>query len=209
MPPDSIKIPDISAEEDVMVIHRNIGLGKDLDWLKDLQAQKILLISKDSQQQRRLKLQLLQDSRFIVLTEEEAAVSQILFLQKRISQLEAELEPLGKRATEAEASLSDLERETKEKAQQSEQILQSLKEQIQGLESQNQTLQSENNSLTKQLKMQEVQLELLRDLLSQRETTPEKGSKDDWEAADKALPSLGPCATAMGSGRLGDVDSLG
>jgi len=167
MPPDSIKIPDISAEEDVMVIHRNIGLGKDLDWLKDLQAQKILLISKDSQQQRRLKLQLLQDARFIVLTEEEAAVSQILFLQKRISQLEAELEPLGKRATEAEASLSDLERET-----------QSLKEQIQGLESQNQILQSENNSLTKQLKMQEVQLELLRDLLSQQETTPENGSKD-------------------------------
>jgi len=167
MPPDSIKIPDISAEEDVMVIHRNIGLGKDLDWLKDLQAQKILLISKDSQQQRRLKLQLLQDSRFIVLTEEEAAVSQILFLQKRISQLEAELEPLGKRATEAEASLSDLERET-----------QSLKEQIQGLESQNQILQSENNSLTKQLKMQEVQLELLRDLLSQQETSSENGSKD-------------------------------
>ena len=150
-----------------MVIHRNIGLGKDLDWLKDLQAQKILLISKDSQQQRRLKLQLLQDSRFIVLTEEEAAVSQILFLQKRISQLEAELEPLGKRATEAEASLSDLERET-----------QSLKEQIQGLESQNQILQSENNSLTKQLKMQEVQLELLRDLLSQQETSSENGSKD-------------------------------
>ena len=167
MPPDSIKIPDISPEEDVMVIHRNIGLGKDLDWLKDLQAQKILLISKDSQQQRRLKLQLLQDSRFIVLTEEEAAVSQILFLQKRISQLEAELEPLGKRATEAEASLSDLERET-----------QSLKEQIQGLESQNQILQSENNSLTKQLKMQEVQLELLRDLLSQQETSSENGSKD-------------------------------
>ena len=167
MPPDSIKIPDISAEEDVMVIHRNIGLGKDLDWLKDLQAEKILLISKDSQQQRRLKLQLLQDARFIVLTEEEAAVSQILFLQKRISQLEAELEPLGKRATEAEASLSDLERET-----------QSLKEQIQGLESQNQILQSENALQTKQLKMQEVQLELLRDLLSQQETTPENGSKD-------------------------------
>ena len=167
MPPDSIKIPDISAEEDVMVIHRNIGLGKDLDWLKDLQAQKILLISKDAQQQRRLKLQLLQDARFIVLTEEEAAVSQILFLQKRISQLEAELEPLGKRATEAEASLSDLEREA-----------QSLKEQIQGLESQNQILQSENNSLTKQLKMQEVQLELLRDLLSQQETSSENGSKD-------------------------------
>jgi len=167
MPPDSIKIPDISPEEDVMVIHCNIGLGKDLDWLKDLQAQKILLISKDSQQQRRLKLQLLQDSRFIVLTEEEAAVSQILFLQKRISQLEAELEPLGKRAIEAEASLSDLERET-----------QSLKEQIQGLESQNQILQSENNSLTKQLKMQEVQLELLRDLLSQQETSSENGSKD-------------------------------
>ena len=150
-----------------MVIHRNIGLGKDLDWLKDLQAQKILLISKDSQQQRRLKLQLLQDSRFIVLTEEEAAVSQILFLQKRISQLEAELEPLGKRATEAEASLSDLERET-----------QSLKEQIQGLESQNQILQSENALQTKQLKMLEVQLELLRDLLSQQETSSENGSKD-------------------------------
>jgi len=178
MPPDSIKIPDTSPEEDVMVIHRNIGLGKDLDWLKDLQAQKILLISKDSQQQRRLKLQLLQDSRFIVLTEEEAAVSQILFLQKRISQLEAELEPLGKRATEAEASLSDLERETKEKAQQSEHILQSLKEQIHSLESQNQILQSENNSLTKQLKMQEVQLELLRDILSQQETSSENGSKD-------------------------------
>jgi len=178
MPPDSIKIPDISAEEDVMVIHRNIALGKDLDWLKDLQAQKILLISKDSQQQRRLKLQLLQDTRFIVLTEEEAAVSQILFLQKRISQLEAELEPLGKRATEAEASLSDLERETKEKAQQSEHILQSLKEQIQSLESQNQILQSENALQTKQLKMQEFQLELLSDLLSQRETTPENGSKD-------------------------------
>jgi len=167
MPPDSIKIPDISAEEDVMVIHRNIGLGKDLDWLKDLQAEKILLISKDSQQQRRLKLQLLQDARFIVLTEEEAAVSQILFLQKRISQLEAELEPLGKRATEAEASLSDLERET-----------QSLKEQIQGLESQNQILQSENALQTKQLKMQEVQLELLRDLLSQQKTSSENGSKD-------------------------------
>ena len=167
MPPDSIKIPDISAEEDVMVIHRNIGLGKDLDWLKDLQAQKILLISKDSQQQRRLKLQLLQDARFIVLTEEEAAVSQILFLQKRISQLEAELEPLGKRATEAEASLSDLERET-----------QSLKEQIQGLESQNQILQSENALQSKQLKMLEVQLELLRDLLSQQETSSENGSKD-------------------------------
>jgi len=167
MPPDSIKIPDISAAEDVMVIHRNIGLGKDLDWLKDLQAQRILLITKDTQQQRRLKLQLLQDARFIVLTEEEAAVSQILFLQKRISQLEAELEPLGKRATEAEASLSDLERET-----------QSLKEQIQGLEIQNQILQSENNSLTKQLKMQKVQLELLRDLLSQQETSSENGSKD-------------------------------
>ena len=178
MPPDSIKIPDISAEEDVMVIHRNIGLGKDLDWLKDLQAQKILLISKDSQQQRRLKLQLLQDARFIVLTEEEAAAAQIRQLQEEVQRLQERQAPLEEKVQEAEDTQLAQQQVQADLEQQTQQEMQQLQEHIRQLESRNQAQQSENESQQKQLKMLEVQLELLRDILSQQETSSENGSKD-------------------------------
>jgi len=166
MPPDPIKIPDISAEEDVMVIHRNIGLGKDLDWLKDLQAQKILLISKDAQQQRRLKLQLLQDARFIVLTEEEAAAAQIRQLQEEVQRLQERLAPLEEKVQEAEDTQLAQQQVQADLEQQTQQEMQQLQEHIRQLESQNKAQQIENESQQKQLKMLEVQLELLRDMLS-------------------------------------------
>ena len=172
MPPDSIKIPDISAEEDVMVIHRNIGLGKDLDWLKDLQAQKILLISKDAQQQRRLKLQLLQDSRFIVLTEEEAAAAQIRLLQEEVSRGQDLQTSLEEKLLVAEEMVRKLEG----KAQEQESLLtelrsqlqqqeQEAKQQVERLQQENQTWAEKQQGQERENARLERQLELLRDLL--------------------------------------------
>ena len=157
MPPDSIKIPDISAEEDVMVIHRNIGLGKDLDWLKDLQAQKILLISKDAQQQRRLKLQLLQDARFIVLTEEEAAAAQIRQLQEEVQRLQERQAPLEEKLLVAEEKVRELEGKEQE-----------AKQQVERLQQENQAWAEKQQGQERENARLERQLELLRDLLRVR-----------------------------------------
>jgi len=145
------------------VIHRSPGLGQDLDWLKSLQAGKILLVARDRQHQRRLTLKVWQDSRFVVLTEDETAAAQIRHLQEEVQRLQERQAPLEEKAQEAEDT---------QRAQQQ------LQEHIRQLESRNQAQLIENESQQNQLKMQEVQLELLRDLLSQRETTPENGLKD-------------------------------
>ena len=168
MPPDSIKIPDISAEEDVMVIHRNIGLGKDLDWLKDLQAQKILLISKDAQQQRRLKLQLLQDARFIVLTEEEAAAAQIRQLQEEIQRLQERQAPLEEKAGELEGKAQEQESLLTELRSQLQQQEQEAKQQVERLQQENQTWAEKQQGQERENARLERQLELLRDLLRVR-----------------------------------------
>ena len=168
MPPDSIKIPDISAEEDVMVIHRNIGLGKDLDWLKDLQAQKILLISKDAQQQRRLKLQLLQNARFIVLTEEEAAAAQIRQLQEEIQRLQERQAPLEEKAGELEGKAQEQESLLTELRSQLQQQEQEAKQQVERLQQENQTWAEKQQGQERENARLERQLELLRDLLRAR-----------------------------------------
>ena len=168
MPPDSIKIPDISPEEDVMVIHRNIGLGKDLDWLKDLQAQKILLISKDAQQQRRLKLQLLQDARFIVLTEEEAADAQIRQLQEEVQRLQERQAPLEEKAGELEGKAQEQESLLTELRSQLQQQEQEAKQQVERLQQENQTWAEKQQGQERENARLERQLELLRDLLRVR-----------------------------------------
>ena len=58
------------------------------DWLKSLHAGKILLITRDSQQQRRLRLKLLNDNRFLVLTEDQAAKAQIQSLQLQLDKIQ-------------------------------------------------------------------------------------------------------------------------
>jgi len=168
MPPDSIKIPDLSAAEDVMVIHRNIGLGKDLDWLKDLQAQKILLISKDAQQQRRLKLQLLQDARFIVLTEEEAAAAQIRQLQEEVQRLQERLAPLEEKAGGMEGKAQEQESLLTELRSQLQQQEQEAKQQVERLQQENQTWAEKQQGQERENARLERQLELLRDLLRAR-----------------------------------------
>ena len=168
MPPDSIKIPDISPEEDVMVIHRNIGLGKDLDWLKDLQAQRILLITKDTQQQRRLKLQLLQDARFIVLTEEEAAATQIRQLQEEVRQLQERQAPLEVKAGELEGKAQEQESLLTELRSQLQQQEQEAKQQVERLQQENQTWAEKQQGQERDNARLERQLELLRDLLRAR-----------------------------------------
>ena len=168
MPPDSIKIPDISPEEDVMVIHRNIGLGKDLDWLKDLQAQKILLISKDAQQQRRLKLQLLQDARFIVLTEEEAAAAQIRQLQEEVQRLQERQAPLEEKARELEGKAQEQESLLTELRSQLQQQEREAKQQVERLQQENQTWAEKQQGQERENARLERQLELLRDLLRVR-----------------------------------------
>ena len=147
-----------SLDSNVTVIHRDIGLGKDLEWLKDIQAQQILLITRDSQQQRRLRLQLLKDNRFLVLTEDQAANAQIQSLQQQRDELEQKLKPLKEKVLEAEKDIPELQQQNST------------------LERENERLRLENVSLTKQIKTMEIQVELFSDLLNKEENAfePEK-----------------------------------
>ena len=144
-----------SLDSNVTVIHHDIGLGKDLEWLKDMQAQQILLITRDSQQQRRLRLQLLKDNRFLVLTEDQAAKAQIQSLQQEREELQQKLKPLEEKVLEAEKDIPELQQRNST------------------LERENEMLKLENDNQAKLLKSMGVQLELLRDVLS------EKGNNTD------------------------------
>ena len=135
-----------SLDSNVTVICRH-WTWKDLEWLKNMQTKQILLIARDSQQQRRLRLQLLKDNRFLVLTEDQAAKAQIQSLQQQRDEREQKLKPLEEKVLEAEKEIRELHQRNSV------------------LERENEMLKLENDHLAKQLKMLEVQVELLRDCL--------------------------------------------
>ena len=171
------------------VIHRSPGLGQDLDWLKTLHAEKILLVTRDRQHQRRLTLKVWQDSRFVVLTEDEASAAQIQELQERVNTLEAEKAEAEKRAAQAESQISQLEAEITSlrsdheaafAALQAEQdtVVSTLKQQTENQAAQITALAQERDELEKELRTTRAQVELLRDCLAPQDS-PEAESPNE------------------------------
>jgi chromosome segregation ATPase len=162
------------------VIHRSPGLGQDLDWLKSLQAEKILLVTRDRTNQRRLRLQTLTDARFVVLTEDEASAAQIQELQERVNTLEAENAEAETRVEQAESQISQLEAEVTSlrsdheaafTALQTEQdtVVNTLKQQTENQAAQITALTQERDELEKELRTTQALVELLRDCLVSQE----------------------------------------
>lgn len=163
------------------IIHRSPGLGQDLDWLKSLHAEKILLVTRDRTTQRRLRLQTLTDSRWVVLTEDEATAAQIQELQERVNTLEAEKAEAEKRAEQAESQISQLEaeitglrsdHEAAFRTLQAEQdtVVSTMKQQTENQAAQITALEQERDELEKELRITKAQVELLRDCLVPQET---------------------------------------
>ena len=157
------------------VIHRSPGLGQDLDWLKSLHAERILLITRDRSTQRRLLLQVWQDPRFVILTEDETAAAQIRHLQEEVQRLQERQAPLEEKLLVAEEKVRELEG----KAQEQESLLtelrsqlqqqeQEAKQQVERLQQENQTWAEKQQGQERENAKLERQLELLRDLLRAR-----------------------------------------
>ena len=150
------------------VIHRSPGLGQDLDWLKSLQAGKILLVARDRQHQRRLTLKVWQDSRFVVLTEDETAAAQIRHLQEEVQRLQERQAPLEEKARELEGKAQKQESLLTELRSQLQQQEQEAKQQVERLQQENQTWAEKQQGQERENARLERQLELLRDLLRVR-----------------------------------------